>query len=231
MSAILGVLGAGMIGLLLAYAELLARYRDNPIRAIWSAPAFVYALVNACTGLLAAWWILTFARTMVAPASSPPAAPPDSAVDAAKLAMIAGFGALAVLRASLLKLRMNSGEDISVGPAVIIEQLLSVVDRSVDRHLAKRRSRIASELAVGFAFNQQSTSLVSLCLTLLQNPSPTETQQMTSVRNALAGRHDLSQRVKTMSLMLTLLELVGESVLREAVAAIRAEPDERRSSN
>jgi hypothetical protein len=226
MAAVLGVTGAGLIGLLLAYAELLARYRDNPVRAVWSAPAFTYALVNAFTCLLAAWWILTFSKDLVTPTSGATLAHQEGDVDAAKLAIIAGFGALAVLRTSLLKLRMNSGDDISVGPAVIIEQLLSIVDRSVDRHLAKRRSRIASELAADFSFSRQSTSLVSLCLTLLQNPSPTETQQMTSVRNALAGRNDLSARVKTMSLMLTLLELVGEAVLREAVAAIRADPDD-----
>jgi hypothetical protein len=125
-----GITLAGVISLVVAYIELLARYRDDPWRAIWSVPAFCYAIINGIVALLGAWWLVTFFPATVATAADP------LKTDGLKLAVVAGFGSLAVLRTSLLKLRMNGGDEISVGPAVIIEQLMSVVDRSVDRHLA-----------------------------------------------------------------------------------------------
>jgi hypothetical protein len=214
-----GIFAAGLIGLAVAYVELLARYRDDPRRAVWSWPAFAYALINGAIAALGAWWLVTFSPATV---SKAPAGAPVS-VDEVKLAIVAGFGSMAVLRTSLLKLRMNSGDDISVGPAVILDQLLSVVDRAVDRHLAEHRAQIASELAGRIDFDLHRTSLVSLCLVLLQNPSPNEQQQMTSVSQALAGRTDIPSSTKSVCLLLALLGLVGETVLREAVKQVAAQ--------
>jgi hypothetical protein len=186
-----------------------------------------YVLINGGVAVLGAWWLATFFPAAVSAVDSVAAAARKAGrkpipIDGAKLAVVAGFGSLAVLRTSLMKLRVNSGDDISVGPAVIIEQLLSVVDRSVDRHLAQHRATIASELASRIDFDRDRTSLVSLCLVLLQNPSATEQQQMTSVSQALAGRTDLPASIKAISLLLALLGLVGETVLREAVEQVAA---------
>jgi hypothetical protein len=107
---------------------------------------------------------------------------------------------------------------------VIIDQLMSVVDRAVDRHLAQHRAELASQLAGQINFDTHRTSLVSLCLVLLQNPSLTEQQQMTTVSQALAGRTDIPPTLKSKTLLLALLGLVGEKVLREAVKQVIAEP-------
>jgi hypothetical protein len=211
-----GICVAGFIGLAVAYVELLARYRDNPLRAVASWPATAYGLINGGVALLGAWWMVQFAPQLVAQSSHLIPAP----IDGVKLAIVAGFGSLAVLRTSLLKLRMSSGGDISVGPAVIIDQLLSVVDRSVDRHLAQHRAVVASRLATQIEFDRDRTALVSLCIVLLQNISPTEQQQMTSVSQALAGRTDINSATKAVSLILALLGLVGETVLNEAVKQV-----------
>jgi hypothetical protein len=209
---------AGLIAFLVAGAELLARYRDDPVRALWSVPAFAYEIVNGLTGVLAAWWIAEFFPTAVAK-------PGATGIDPLKLAVVAGFGALVVLRSSLMKLRIANGQDISVGPAVIVEQLLSVIDRSVDRHLARRRAGIATELSEHLVFERDNAALVSLCLVLLQNPTPAEEQEMTAVSRALAGRTDLAPRVKKMMLLLALLGVVGEQVLRQAVKALQVPVD------
>ena len=216
MGAIGGIGFAALIAGLVAYIELLARYRDDPIRALRRAPAALYGLINAGTGALAAWWLCAFSPSLVAASSTGT----PLVIDGVKLAIVAGFGSLAVLRTSLLKLRTSSGDDISVGPAVIIDQLMTVIDRSVDRHLAEHRSAVAAELAARFNFDTQAASLVSLCLVLLQNPSPTDEQQITSVMRSLIGRNDLTAGVKAMSLLLTLVNLVGEKVLRRAVGAL-----------
>ncbi|HZZ89985.1 MAG TPA: hypothetical protein VFE13_16780 [Caulobacteraceae bacterium] len=213
MTATEGIVVAGLIGIVVAYAELLARYRDDPMRAVLSWPAFSYALVNGGAGLLAAWWLSSFFPSIVAATGA-------KSIDGAKLAVVGGFGALAVMRTSLLKLKLNSGDEVSVGPAVIVDQLLTVVDRSVDRHLAERRATIASELAGRIDFQRDGTSLVALCLVLLQNPSATEQQQMSAVLQGLNGRTDIPANIKATSLLLALLGLVGETVLRQAVKQV-----------
>lgn len=209
---------AGLIALAVSYVELLARYRDDPLRAVLSWPAFSYGLINGGAGLLAAWWISTYFPSL---ATAAKAGLEGVSVDPVKLAIIAGLGSLAVLRTSLMKLHTGAGDDISVGPAVIIDQLLSVVDRGVDRHLAERRAQLAGALAAKIDFPTQSSSLVALCLVLLQNSTAAEALQIQAARDGLAGRLDMPGKVKSMSLVLALLGLVGERVLSEAVDRVQ----------
>lgn len=207
-----GVLLAGLFAFVAAGVELLARYRDNPLGAVWSWPAFVYELVNGVAAVAAAGWLIQFFPTPVENAAGD--------IDPLKLALVAGLGSLAVFRTSVMKLRISNGQDISVGPAVIVEQLLSVVDRSVDRHLAGPRAHVAAELAEKLVFERDNDSLVALCLVLLQNPTPNEEQEMTTLSRTLAGRTDMPPKVKKMIMLLALLGVVGEQVLREAVASL-----------
>lgn len=208
---------AGLIALLVSYVELLARYRDDPVRAVLSWPAFSFGLINGAAGLLTAWWISNYFPTLAAfdPRAS------HLVIDPAKLMIVAGLGSLAILRTSLMKLHTSAGDDISVGPAVIIDQLLSVVDRGVDRHLAEHRADLAARFAAKINFAQQSSSLVALCLVLLQNSSPLEAQQIRAARDGLAGRADMPDQIKSMSLILALLGLVGERVLSQAVDSVQ----------
>ena len=206
-----GIVWGAVIAGAVAAAELLARYRDDPLRALLSIPAIGYVLLNAGTAALAGSWIV---HTVV----TGPLATLKS--DPFQFALFAGVGSLALLRTSVMKLKTDGGSDISIGPAVVIEQLLSVVDRSIDRLLASRRSLIAADLADKLDFDTHNAELVALCITLLQNPSPTEEAKLTAVSRALAGRLDMSARVKSISLVLALLSVVGRNVLEEAVKTL-----------
>lgn len=216
MTVTIAIYVAGVIALAAAAVELLARYRDNPLRALLSLPSVSYMLVNGLAGAGTAWWLDQFFPKMVST--------PAGNVDPIKLAIVAGFGSLVVLRTSVMKLRVASGQDISIGPAVIIDQLLSVIDRGVDRSLAGPRAKIVAELAEKFVFDRDNLALVSLCLGLLQNPTASEEQETTSLSRSLAGRSDISPKVKKMILLLALLGVVGENVLRQAVMSLQ-EPD------
>jgi len=212
-----GIVGAGLIASLVAYSELLSRYQDDPWRAVQTRQALAYGLVNAGAGLLAAWWLATFFPNLVATAETANKTGAAPVVDGLKLTVIAGFGALVAMRTSLLKLRMPNGDDVSFGPALIIDRFMAVLDRGVDRKMAEYRCAVAASLAGKINFDQQSASLVSLCIVSLTNPAATDEQQVTGVMRALAGRTDISPYVKSMSLLLTLLGLVGEPVLRKNV--------------
>jgi hypothetical protein len=217
-----GIWIAALIAAAVAFVELLARYRDDPARAVFNVASFAYAAINACVAVLAAWWVVTFFPQIVGVGDAKALAAQQAAgrpiaIDDVKLAVAAGFGSLALMRTAVLKLHVPGGDEIAIGPALIIDQLLNVVDRSVDRHLAIHRADIADQLSVRVDFVKHATSLASLCLTLLQNPTLAEQQQITAAVQALNGRNDITPALKSTNLVLLLLGLVGEPVLRRAV--------------
>ena len=68
------------------------------------------------------------------------------------LAAGAGFGGAALIRARLATIRLPSGQEFGFGPVIVIETLLSVVDRQLDRQLATERYHTVHELMVGKEF-------------------------------------------------------------------------------
>ena len=209
-AAIWAALLAGAAGA----SELAARYRDDPLRALRSWPAILYLALNAVTALAAAFLLVRFAPSQFAPSGRP---------DIVQIALTAGFGSLAVMRLSVVRLKVGADE-ISVGPALVIEQVLKVVDRGVDRHLAAHRATVADALADRIDFANQGMPLVVTCIALLQNASAEEQTRLIDVARGLAGRADLPARVKSISLILALLGVVGEKVLRAAVASVTPTP-------
>jgi len=205
---------AGLIASAAGAAELTARYKDDPLRALLSWPAGLYVLLNAGSAVAVAFLLTRFASETFAPAGRP---------DVLLIAMAAGFGSLAALRLSIVKLKVGSDE-VSVGPALVIEQVLKVVDREVDRHLASHRASIADELASRIEFAKQGMPLVITCIALLQNASAEEQTRMIDVARGLSGREDIPPQVKAISLVLALLGLVGEKVLRAAVDVVVTDP-------
>lgn len=210
LAAIFAALIAGAAG----GAELAARYRDDPIRALFSFPAGLYLLLNAGAGYAAAFMLSRFAPETFLVGGKP---------DVLMLALAAGFGSLAALRVSIVKLKVGADE-LSVGPALVIDQVLKVVDRGVDRHLASHRATIAEELASSIDFEDHGMSLVATCIALLQNASADEQNRMIELARGLGGRDDIPPLTKTVNLILALLGLVGEHVLRAAIKVVQADP-------
>lgn len=214
-SMVAAALLAALIGGAAAAAELAARYKDDPLRALVSAPSALYMLFNAAAAFAAVYLLDRFAPKLIHGH--------DGVVDIFAAALLAGFGSLSVMRMSVIKLRVGADE-VSVGPALVIEQVLRVVDRSVDRLLAVRRAELADELSERFNFDTQGLSLVAVSIALLQNASAEEQTRMTEVARALMGRSDLPSRMKAASLVLALLGLVGERVLRSAIDTVSDPP-------
>jgi hypothetical protein len=209
-----GYAGAFVIGAIVAAIELITRYKDDIRRAVGSAPALFYALLNGAAALGAAWAIVHWFPTTLSIAGR------ESSFNQPALAMAAGFGAMAVLRAGIMKIRVGQGQDVSVGPGLIIERLLAVIDRLVDRRMASYRGGVADSLVQQINFSTHATALVTECLTRLSNISAEEGQQLTTFANALTGRTDISDRQKSRALLMQLLAVVGEKVLKESVQSV-----------
>ncbi len=71
--------------------------------------------------------------------------------DGVARAMLAGFGAMVLLRSKLFTVRQTDGTEIAVGPALALDQLLSAVNRDIDRRRAAHRHRLVTEAAEALA--------------------------------------------------------------------------------
>jgi hypothetical protein len=197
----------GVFGLLIGSTELMSRYRDAPLESIKTWFASFYIGLNVVASLLALWLVRTFGVTF------------GMSDDPLRLRWVqvlaAGLGAMMLFRSSLFIFRAGD-RDVSVGPSSILEVLLDVLDRQVDRERAKKRARSVEEIMADVAFPQASAELPIIAFALLQNLSR-EDQESTHNKILKLTSSNVSNASKSNALGLALIDAVGEEVLRASV--------------
>ena len=101
--------------------EILGWYRHAPFRAVFNVNGLLYVLINiAAAG--AAYYLLGAFHLI------------KDTTDSKDVTHVltAGFGSLVFMRSSVFKVRVGDS-DIGIGPAAILDTLLLVADRGVDR--------------------------------------------------------------------------------------------------
>lgn len=195
-------------GALVGLAELLTRHKDYPARAAFSAPSVGYLILNGCLSMLA----------LLVCKLSPPdfLVAADGSLDPVKTVLFVGFGAAAFFRSSFFKLRTPDG-DVSVGPGLIIEVFLHVIDDSVDRNLGETRLDDVSSIMDGVVFTKAAKALPTYCFAALKGLSPESQQQFAIQLKSLADATDIDDDTKSVSLGLAIMSLTGRSILKKAV--------------
>lgn len=195
------------VGAIIGIAEIFSRYRDEPDDALLTLPAMGYLVVNASASVAALVVIrlLNWTFGIVA----------EQSIIAWAQVFIAGFSAMAVLRTTIWKVRVND-EDVAVGPSRFLDAVLNTVDRAVDRKRAAQRAVSISNIMKDVDFEKAYQSLPMYCFGLLQN-LPSDEQEKVLKRVLVLRSLDVTERVKALLLGLTLMNLVGEQVLATAV--------------
>ncbi len=201
-----------LIGFTVGTVELVSRYRDNPLRAVTTFPALIYIALNVAAGLIVLA-ILEIVRPPWLFPSSPTETDPKE--QWLYVVLTAGFGAVALLRSSLFKLKGPDG-DVAIGPSFVLDTLLAASDRGVDRIVASPRGQAVADLMKDVSFERARNALPTYCFALMQNVAPQEQKAIADQVNALAtaSMHD---RIRALNLGLALLNVVGERVLSGAV--------------
>jgi hypothetical protein len=201
------------LGVLVAWAELLGRYRDAPRQALYSRPAMVYAAINAA----ASWAALLFIRLFNLSFGATGAA----AVRWTQV-LAAGVSAMAIFRTSLFTVRAGD-KDIGVGPASFLQVFRDSSDREVDRLRATARGVQVGNVMKGLDYKKASEGLVPYCLALMQNVPDDEQQKMLKAVQLLDSDTSIEDGIKVRILGLHLLNVVGPDVLTVAVEALHDE--------
>lgn len=205
---------AGIIGAAVGAIELLGRYRDNPWAALREYASWGYIAVNAFASLLAFHVVLAFELDFGLAAD-------QTGRLALMQVLLAGISAMALFRTSLFTVRLAEA-DIPVGPGLILQILLNVTDRYVDRGRALPRATDVPLLMADVDFELAQEALPSFCFGIMQNIG-TDEQAAARSQVAIIATSKLSPPLKSSLLGLLLTNLVGMEVLESAVNSLREE--------
>jgi len=144
-------------------SEIISRYRDEPLRAVVNKYGLNYVSINAMLGA-AAFGLLTRYADHLLPTTT----------DWFMRAIIGGFGAMVIVRSKLFIFHAEDGKDYPIGPAIVIETFLRMLDRKIDRHRASmRQQRVFTAMASVSDF-ERSADYLTASLLSFQNLSQDE---------------------------------------------------------
>jgi hypothetical protein len=169
---------ASLCGGLVGVTEIASRYRDEQLKAILSPDGLVYILFNGAISSFALILIFHFRDTI----------PAFTTLKSTLLAAIAaGFGATAIMRTRLAVIKGSDNKEISIGPDIVINLLLSMIDRRIDRWRAAKRQQIVADhfsALKSLGSIDQTSQYLFASLLAFQNLSDTEKQQFTETIEA-----------------------------------------------
>jgi len=203
---------AGGLGMLVAVAELVARYRDDPLSAVLTLSAGLYIAVNSTAAVAALHLIQVFGWNFGAT---------GTARDITQI-LVAGFGSAALFRTSLFNVTIGD-QVVGIGPSAVLNVLLGAADRSVDRRRAAIRTDRAAEIMAHFPFDSGAETLLRYCLAMMQNLTPAEANGVEGTISALKDPKNagVPEVIKSYILGLSLLSLVGDKVLQRATDHVK----------
>jgi hypothetical protein len=229
-AALFGIIGVGLaalwaargglpyllamtIGGFVGLVEIAGRYRYAPTQAVSSFSGAVYIALNLGASAAAYYLIGIFEVVK----KSTEASTPRSEVEAV---LLAGFGALVFLRSSLFKVKVGDA-DVGVGPAAILDTLLLVADRGVDRRQAVARAQDVSALVARIKNpTTVANMLAKYSLALMQNVDDKTVSEVGKAVNEVLADESIPAAVKMDIVALRLGVVVGADVLEAAVQAL-----------
>ena len=204
------VLLAAVFGVLMSGAEVFARYKDEPLKAVRSSWGAGYLVFNSLLSALAFWIVILVGA--VAQGSPQP--------DKLKWAVVAGFGAGVVMRTKLFSVRSNDGGDISFGPDFVISTALHVMDRQIDRRRAIERYETVTSIMHGIDFGLARSAVLISLNESMQNLLSFEKEEVALKIKGLEGAANVSDQEKANALGYLMVKYGGEAFFRRVFAGV-----------
>lgn len=213
MKLLLAYFAAGGFGALVGAVEVFQRYRAEPFQALRNRWGGLYVGFNA---------VVAFAAFAVADAAQGLGA--DSpGLDLLQWAAAAGFGSAVVLRAKLLNVQLTGGKEVALGPEIVVQTLLAIIDRELDRLRARRRFDTVHRLFAGIDFERSKLRLPLQVFQAMQGVTEDETETLMKRVAEVDEMKTVDDQDKAFLLGFYLLDLVGEDFLSEILDRYRDE--------
>jgi hypothetical protein len=189
------------ISLLLATAELFNKFKDEPLKVITRYKAWGYILLNVAIALLTLY-ILTQTDLFGSPQQ----------LEGIKAGFTAGLGSSVLMRSKFLKIDLD-GKEAAIGPEVIINTFLEMLERSIDRDRALIRKQVVEELMTGIDFDKAKNYAVTTVIAASQTMSPEVTEELMAEADKIQAS-PISAADKSYALGYLVLDMMGEKFLK-----------------
>jgi AIG2 family protein len=140
-----------ILGMLTALAEVISKFRDEPLKSLRTPHAVLYHILN---GVIAAFGLYVYQLSV---------GRLEADQERLKAVIVAGFGSMLLMRSKLFNIKMD-GEDVSFGPEQIVRVFFSFMEGAIDR--VRAQSRI--DFVLSTLENIDFDHALPYCLTMLQ---------------------------------------------------------------
>jgi hypothetical protein len=198
-------------GALLGISEIISRYRDEPLEATLNWYGAGYLALNGLMAIGAYALLVRYAEQLL----------PAVAGDLVLTSIVAGFGAMAILRSKFFIFRGDEGQEYPIGPAIVLETILHMLDRQIDRMRASdRQRRVFGTMRDIDDFNAVADFLLASLLGF-QNLSLEEKQKIADVVKEYQAEQRWPGKLKTMGLGFMFLTIAGERNFDQVVRDLK----------
>jgi hypothetical protein len=200
------------IGGLAGVSEIVSRYRDEPMRATFNRYGISYLLLNGLASVAAYGLMIRYPTQIFAAVSD----------DRLMASIVAGFGAMALLRSKLFIFRADDGKDYPIGPSIVIETFLRMLDRKIDRLRASfRQKRVFDQMKSVDNFDDAANYLEASLLSF-QNLGAEEKTEIAAVINQYRRATNWPAALRMMAVGFAFLTIAGEENFDQVIANLKA---------
>ena len=140
--------------------------------------------------------------------------------------IVAGFGAMVVMRSKLFSFKTEGGENFSIGPEAVLVIFLSSVDRQIDRYRASRRQQLVFEEAMGIKDPASAPGFLRAFLVSYQNLTNDEKSKINAgITDAYANADLPTPMLKLMAVAFAFLNIMGEKNFTALIANLKKYQD------
>lgn len=201
-----------IFGAFVGAAEIASRYRDEPFLSIISPPGRTYLAFNATISLAAFCLLARYPRFFGFSVETR---------DFLIMSVVAGFGAMVVMRSKLFNFKNDKGDAYAVGPDAIINIFLSSVDRNVDRYRSFDRQALVYQETSKINRPAEAPVFIKTFLASYQNLSEDEKREFSEIIESVVAQEDLSDQLKLMAISFGFLNISGDTNFKALMELLR----------
>jgi hypothetical protein len=206
-------LAAAAFGALVGVVEVFQRYRAEPFQALWNRWGGLYVGFNAAVAA-AAFAVADAAEGLSATSAG---------LALLQWSAAAGFGSSVLLRSKLLNVQLTGGKEVALGPEIVVQTFLAIIDRELDRLRARRRFDTVHRLFATVDFERSKLRLPLQVFQAMQGVTEEETQKLMSRVAEVDEMKTIGDQDKAFLLGFYLLDLVGEEFLAQVLDRYKEE--------
>ncbi|HEV2800576.1 MAG TPA: gamma-glutamylcyclotransferase [Pyrinomonadaceae bacterium] len=186
---------AFMLGMLTAFAEIIGKFSDEPIKSLSTWHALFYHLLNGAISAFALFMLKTYGTL------------PTSNQEKLELVILAGLGSMLVMRSKLLNLKIG-GQDVALGPEQIINVFFRFMESEIDRIRAQTRIDFVRERLYNVDFDK----VRDYSVTMLRAAQALDTQEKCKEAIKMLDTEQFGDKqMKSYALGFLLLNKMGEN--------------------